>query len=167
MELVVDVNVVLSALVKRGVSFKVFALNRVLRKFKFFAPDFMLSEFVKHRDRILKESGLREEVFLAMVDLIFSQIEIVPSEAFGNFVPKAMELLEDEKDVPYVALALAFNCPIFSGDSDLREIEGLRYILQGSCWIYCLGREENKTGSGLGKSLSPFSKTSLPWEVRE
>jgi len=35
MELIVDVNVILSALVKRGVSFKVFALNKVLRKFKF------------------------------------------------------------------------------------------------------------------------------------
>ena len=54
MELVVDVDVILSALVKRGISFKVFALNKVLRKFKFFAPDFMLSEFAKHRDRILK-----------------------------------------------------------------------------------------------------------------
>jgi len=126
MELIVDVNVILSALVKRGVSFKVFALNKVLRKFKVFAPDFMLSEFAKHRNRIHKESGLREEVFSAMVDLIFSQIEIVPSEAFGNFVPKAMELLEDEKDVPYVALVLAFNCLIFSGDPDLRGIEEIK-----------------------------------------
>ena len=40
MELIVDVDVILSALVKRGVSFNVFALNKVLRKFKFFAPDF-------------------------------------------------------------------------------------------------------------------------------
>lgn len=126
MELIVDVNVVLSALVKRGVSFKVFALNSIIRKFRFFAPDFMLSEFAKHKDRILKESGLREEVFSAIVDLIFSQIEIVPSEVFGNLVPRAMELLKDEKDVPYVALSLAFNCPIFSGDSDLREIERIK-----------------------------------------
>ena len=86
----------------------------------------MLSEFAKHKDRILKESGLREEVFSAIVDLIFSQIEIVPSEVFGNLVPRAMELLKDEKDVPYVALSLAFNCPIFSGDSDLREIERIK-----------------------------------------
>ena len=126
MELIVDVNVVLSALVKRGVSFKVFALNSIIRKFRFFAPDFMLSEFAKHKDRILKESGLREEVFSAIVDLIFSQIEIVPSEVFGNLVPRVMELLKDEKDVPYVALSLAFNCPIFSGDSDLREIERIK-----------------------------------------
>jgi len=142
MELVVDVNVVLSALVKRGVSFKVFALNRVLRKFKFFAPDFMLSEFAKHRDRVLKESRLREKVFSAIVDLIFSQIEIVPSEAFGNFVPKAMELLKDEKDVAYVALALAFNCGIFSGDPDLREIEGIKVYSPRELFEMLLGKRK-------------------------
>ena len=37
-----------------------------------------------------------------------------------------MELLNDEKDVPYVALVLAFNCLIFSGDPDLRGIEEIK-----------------------------------------
>ena len=100
----------------------------------------MLSEFAKHRNRILKESGLREEVFSAMVDLIFSQIEIVPSEAFGNWVPKAMKLLEDEKDVPYVALALAFNCGIFSGDPDLRGIEEIKVYSPRELFEILLGK---------------------------
>jgi len=38
-------------------------------------------------------------------------------------LPKAKEmLLHHLKDIQYLALALRFNCPIFSGDKTLKEL---------------------------------------------
>ena len=126
MKLIVDVNVILSALVKEGTSFKVFALNSILKKFEFYAPEFMLSEFNKHKEKILKISKLKREVFEKILELIFSQIEIVPSNIFSDFIPKAEKIVRDKKDVHYVALALALNSPIFSGDPDLKEVKVIK-----------------------------------------
>ncbi|WP_158523803.1 PIN domain-containing protein [Thermococcus henrietii] len=36
-------------------------------------------------------------------------------------MPRAREITPDPKDVPYVALALAFNVPLATGDKALRE----------------------------------------------
>lgn len=127
MRLVVDVNVVLSSLLKKGTSFRVFALNSILRKFEFITPDFMISEFEKHRTDILHKSALSEDVFDDVLELIFEQVEIIPSEEFGSLVPTAMKHLgSDSKDVPYLALALRFNCEIFSGDKELRKLSPVK-----------------------------------------
>jgi len=64
-------NVVISALVAKGVSYRVFLLNSLLNKFDFIAPEFLWTEV--------------------------------------------------EKDKQYFALAIAFNCGIFSGDLKLKE----------------------------------------------
>jgi len=58
MEIVVDVNVVLSSLLTKGDSFNVFALNFVFNKFNFVAPEFLLIELEKHKGEIFKRSKL-------------------------------------------------------------------------------------------------------------
>jgi predicted nucleic acid-binding protein len=88
MRLVVDVNVVISSLMKDGISFKVFSLNSILQKFELVAPDFFMSEISRHKEELLLSDHL--------------------------------------KDVPYVALALKFNCPIFSGDKILKNLSPVK-----------------------------------------
>ena len=63
-----------------------------------------------------------EEV-IKIAEFIIGQINIVPQSEFEEFLPKAKEIARDHpKDVPYIALSLKLNCPIFSGDKKLKEI---------------------------------------------
>jgi len=127
MRFVVDVNVVISSLMKDGISFKVFSLNSILQKFEFIAPDFFMSEISKHKEELLHKSKLPEEVFFDTMDFLFEQINIVPAEEFKEFVPQAEKVLSNHmKDVPYVALALKLDCPIFSGDKILKNLSPVK-----------------------------------------
>ena len=120
---VVDVNVVLSALWKKGDSFNVFALNDLLDRFEFIAPEFFLIELEKHKEEIFKRSKLSKDIFDEVLEMILDQITIIFEPEFSRFLLKAKELLSVHlKDVQYVALALKLECSIFLGDKILREI---------------------------------------------
>jgi predicted nucleic acid-binding protein len=123
MKIVVDVNVVLSSLVKKGNSFDAFALNSLLNKFDFVAPEFLLTELEKHNERIFLVSGLSRETFDNILKLVLEQITFISELEFSEHISNAEELLSGHlKDVQYLALALKLNSPIFSGDGTLRRI---------------------------------------------
>jgi len=64
MLLVVDANVVFSALIKRGKPLRVFELNKLLVKFEFIAPEFLFFEIGKRVDKILKFTEFSKEEFI-------------------------------------------------------------------------------------------------------
>lgn len=119
MLLVVDVNVVFSALVKRGKSFEVFEANRIFKVFEFVAPEFLFSELGKQIDRLLLQTKLTKEELSDVFSFIRREISILPFSEFSDKLSEAMEL--NFKDSPYLALALKLNCPILSGDKELKE----------------------------------------------
>jgi len=116
---VVDANVVISSLIMHGVLSSVFLSNNILKKFEFIAPEFLLEEVKKHKARILKITKLSEQEFEDAYEFLLSEITFIRAEEFSEFLSKARHLAPHEKDVPYVALSVAFNCPIFSGDKGL------------------------------------------------
>jgi predicted nucleic acid-binding protein len=123
MESVVDVNVILSSLISKGNSLKVFSLNALFNKFEFVAPEFMLVELEKHKEEFFKRSKLSKQAFEEVLDFILGQITIIPESEFSELISKAKELLSEHlKDVQYLALALKLGCPIFSGDKVLKEL---------------------------------------------
>ena len=123
MYLVVDSNVVISALMKKGNVSEIFSLNIILEKFKLIAPNFLILEIGKHTEKIMKKTQLSKEMLEENLELLIDQITFVSDENFKDKIEEARELLKNhEKDVPYLALALAFNCKIFSGDKVLKSI---------------------------------------------
>lgn len=123
MYLVVDPNVVISAIITKGNASNVFSLNSINKKFNFIAPNFLFIELGKHTERIMRETHFSEEILNEEVEFVMSQITFILEEEFSNYTEKAREILKGhEKDVPYLALALAFNCRIFSGDKELKSI---------------------------------------------
>ena len=121
MILVVDANVVISALVAKGVSYRVFLLNSLLNKFDFIAPEFLWTEVEKHKAMLLEETKLSPDEFDEILDFLKEEIVIVPAKDFIEFLPEAEKVSPDPKDKQYFALAIAFNCGIFSGDLKLKE----------------------------------------------
>ena len=51
MKLVVDANVVFSALIPRSIAFFVFSLNSLSKKFEFIAPEYLWLEIEKKKEK--------------------------------------------------------------------------------------------------------------------
>ena len=120
--LVVDSNVVISRLLRKGVPYKVFFMNSLFRKFELVAPEFLWVEVEKHKEELLKETKLTKEEFEDVIGFMKEEIEIIPAVQFLELLPKAKEILPNHtKDALYLALALKFSCPVFSGDKRLKK----------------------------------------------
>ncbi|MBI2449247.1 hypothetical protein HYV49_03035 [Candidatus Pacearchaeota archaeon] len=119
MLLVVDVNVVFSALIRRGNCFEIFEANKLFNKFEFIAPEFMTSELDKKIDKIRLETQFSQDELEKMLSFIKKQIVPISASEFIDKLPEALEI--NSKDAPYLALAIKFSCPIFSGDKELKE----------------------------------------------
>ena len=123
MFVVVDINVIISSLFKKGNSLNVFILNSIFNKFDFVIPDFFLVELNKHTDRIQQSSKLSKDEIIKVAEYIMRQISVIPQSEFEDYMEKAREIFKDHiKDTPYIALSLKLDCPVFSGDKKLKEV---------------------------------------------
>jgi len=110
-------------------TFDVFLLNSVLKKLEFIAPEFLWIEVEKNGEELLKETELTEDEFKEVMEFLIEEITIVPSSQFLELLPEAKRLLSTHsKDVPYLALALKFNCSIFSGDKALKRLSPVKVL---------------------------------------
>ena len=123
MYVVVDTNTVFSSLHMKGKPFEVFIVNKVVGLFEFVAPEFLLVELEKHKERIFTVSDLSREIFETTLKMVIEQITLVSESEFSRYIPESKKLVSEHlKDIQYVALALKLNCPIFSGDKTLRGL---------------------------------------------
>jgi len=119
MLVVVDANVVFSALIRKGKPFKVFIANKIFRVFEFVAPEFLFFEIGNKINKLLSKTKLTKEELSEAFLFIKKEIEFISFDAFSDKLTEAKEL--NFKDSPYLALALKLSCPIFSGDKGLKE----------------------------------------------
>ena len=115
MKLVVDTNIIF-ALFKSN-SFT----NKLLKEYniELFAPNELIEELSKYSKLICSKSKITEKRFLEDVSLLSELIELKkPSQFFNN---KANKLISHKTDVPFLALALELNIPIWSNDLHFKE----------------------------------------------
>ncbi len=117
MIIVSDANEVFAALISRTKTLELF-FNKNL---EIISPVFVLNEVDKYLDEIKNKSGLDEDDFLYFLTLISSKIKFYPFEEYKEFFEKAKKVSPDANDVDYFALALKFNCPIWSEDKELKK----------------------------------------------
>ncbi len=121
MEFVLDFNVVFSALYGRGVAYKIFMLNHVLKALTFLVPQYFWKELEGKRDRLSRVTRLTPEEVEYILSIIQKQIVIIPENIVKEGLKDALKLSPDPKDVPYVALALSIKAPLLTGDLKLRR----------------------------------------------
>lgn len=117
MELVVDANVLFSALIKQDITAEIL-LDLSLN---IYSPEFILEEFEKHKQEILSKTKRTEEEFRGILDILKKIITLVPAEEFEDYLKESKEISPDPKDTAYLALALKLNSPIWSNDKKLKE----------------------------------------------
>ncbi|MEK6824658.1 MAG: PIN domain-containing protein [Nanoarchaeota archaeon] len=123
MFLVVDINVIFSAILGIGNSSNIFKLNAQKKKYEFIAPEFLYIELGKYTSEIAQRTSYTLKEAEKALIFIERQIKFIQENIFQDKVEEARMILKGhEKDVPYLALALKFNCNIFSGDKILKSI---------------------------------------------
>ncbi|MBU1252584.1 MAG: PIN domain-containing protein [Nanoarchaeota archaeon] len=88
---------------------------------KLVSPYFILDELRAGRDKIVKFSKISIGEFELTIRLIEDEISLVPEDDFKEFFSKARELAPHEEDIPYFALALAFNSSLWSDEKAFRN----------------------------------------------
>lgn len=117
MDLVIDANVLFSALIKDS-----FAYNLLFSgSFHIFTPEYIFTELEKHKEEILKKTERTAEEFFRLLETLKRRIIIVPLEELVHYIDEAEELTPDPYDMVYFALALKLSCAIWSNDKKLKE----------------------------------------------
>ncbi|HHY99359.1 MAG TPA: PIN domain nuclease [Firmicutes bacterium] len=118
----VDANIIISAIIG-GKSGRIF-LNET--QLKFVTTPSVLSEVREYLPVLAKKKGLPCEVMRSILDLL--PILIVREEEYLNHLDAAEAAIgnRDPDDIPLLALAMAFNCPIWTNDNDFSGISGVR-----------------------------------------
>lgn len=123
MKLVLDTNVVFSALIAGGKTREILLTGDVT----LFAPEFFFSELRNHVDDLEEKTGLERDELELLLGLLFEEIRIVPREEFEERLPEAEDhiALHDPDDVPFLALALARNADVWSDDNHFQKQEAV------------------------------------------
>ena len=125
---VVDANILFSALISAGNKAGSILINPP-SKVRLVSCHFIHIELFKHKERIRQLSGLDDDALIDLLYTFSSHIEFI-NEAYIPFAcwQQAHRLLEriDPNDIPYLALAIHLNAPLWTGDR--RLIEGLQAL---------------------------------------
>jgi len=118
MQLIVDTNILISFFRDNPVRFII--LNSKLLNLELFVPEYAIDELNKNKSDILKYGKINSEQFNNMLSELFKFIRIIPKEPFKEQELRAKELIHD-KDTPFFALALFFNCAIWSNEPAFKQ----------------------------------------------
>ena len=120
--LVVDTNTLMSALLKDN------SITAKLLKSEFFDlyyPEDGLKEIEYYKKYMIskRKKKLQKQSFEYALKFILESIRIISSELYSQSVKYAYEVMKeiDEKDTPFLALALQLNCPIWSNDKHFKH----------------------------------------------
>ncbi len=117
MNLIVDANILFSALLKDGGTRKLW-FNP---DFVLIAPAQLLVEFSKYQSELRTRFDGTDEEFEEWLNRMLAQVRFVSNEELGPFLPAAQSLIHDPKDWLYLACALKEDAIIWSQDKGFSE----------------------------------------------
>jgi len=122
MRLVVDTNVLISALLVRAKTYELIMLGNL----ELFVPEYSLEEIYHHKSELRKRMGVEEHEFLLALNIILSQTTVVSRSYYQQFEPKAKDVSPDPTDFTFFALAFAMKLPIWTNETKLKNQKEVR-----------------------------------------
>ena len=118
--LVIDANVLVSALLKDSTTRKLLLKEKTL---VLFSPEFVKEEISKYVPDFSKKLNVKTVELEETIKDLFeaAKITVVSSKEYGGFLEKAIKASPDKKDAAYLALALKLGCPVWSQDKQLKK----------------------------------------------
>jgi predicted nucleic acid-binding protein len=123
MKVVVDTNIVFSAILNSQ-SWIVQIILHSDKSVKFYSPRFLQTEIQNHFQKIKKITFLSDSEIYELIDALYTKIHFISEEFISKQVLKlADELTKDVDfdDTMFVALAIHFNCRLWTGEKVLMD----------------------------------------------
>jgi putative PIN family toxin of toxin-antitoxin system len=120
MKLVIDTNIIISALIREGLTREMLLFPGV----KLITPEITFNEITNHIGVISSKSKLPKDHIQQILDIISKNIQTIPESSWWNQYTQAENLIgqKDPKDVPFLAVALALKADgIWSNDKDFES----------------------------------------------
>lgn len=121
MKIIVDTNIVFSALLNSESSIAQFLIYNHPR-FQFYSCDYLQTEILKHRDKLLKLTKLSKSELLELERYVTNNIKFINHHLLPQQLIKETQIqLQniDPFDVPFVALAKHLDAKLWTGDKKL------------------------------------------------
>jgi predicted nucleic acid-binding protein len=118
---VVDTNLIFSALIPKASQIRDILLEKYM---SFYAPNYLIAEIYRHKTRIVSFSKLSESEFYLYFNGVIERINFIPTDFIGTESrQKAYDLCKnvDLSDIPFVALSIDLDIPLWTGDKKLKE----------------------------------------------
>jgi len=121
MKLVIDTNILFSALIAGGKTREIIITGNQ----DLYAPEYTFTEIEKHQNEIKKKAKIDKPDLQLLINIILEQINIVPKPEFKSQLPKAEKIIGeiDPDDIPFLALALHLDSDIWSDDKHFQKQE--------------------------------------------
>ena len=126
MQLVVDANILFSFFNPR--SLRRSLINSLSRTHKLISPEYVFEELLRDKSRIMKASDIDASDFILFLSFLEMKMVVVPVSEYNSFMKAAEECAPHKKDLPYFALALSCNCPIWSDEKDFQTQSRIKAI---------------------------------------
>ena len=120
MKLVIDTNIIISALIREGLTRKMLLFPGI----KLVTPEITFNEIENHIGIISIKSKLPKDDIQQILYVLFKNIETIPESRWWNHYTQAEKMIgnKDPKDVPFIAVAIALTVDgIWSNDRDFES----------------------------------------------
>src|SRR3989338_8129284 len=117
LEVVVDANILFSALIKRGYLFD-FILHC---PFRLYTPAFVFMEIQKHILTIARKSDMSPAEADQTLNVLMRSLIVLPATEADVCREEALLITPDINDIHYLSLALKLQCPLWSEDRALKK----------------------------------------------
>lgn len=89
MEIVIDSNILFSALIKDSTT------RRIILNYKgfFLFPEFIFEEMEKHKVELLGKSGMNNNDFNRLLSLILKKVVIISNEVLNSYKKESLEIV--------------------------------------------------------------------------
>jgi len=124
--LVIDTNILISALIKEGLTKEI--LTNL--KLNFIFPELSLEDIYFYKTDIMRKAKINEKQFYTLLLRLLKYVKIIPLDIINSFREEAHEIMGkiDKEDTIFIATALAFNCPIWSDDKHFQKQNKIKIL---------------------------------------
>ena len=126
-KIVIDANILFSFFKKDSTRRKIIELmldNECI----LVSPEFVIEELISDKDKIIRFSGIKNSEFFFIFSLLRKNIVTISKEEYASFFVEARKLSPHIKDVPYFALALNLDCPIWSDEKAFKQQSRIKIL---------------------------------------
>ncbi len=126
MKIVLDLNTIISALIKKSTSRKII-FNPFL---DLYFPETAFHKIIKYKRHIIEKAGISDNEFLILIIRIFSHVTLISRKRLIEFKKEAKEIMDliDDEDSIFIAgaLSLGEDVVIWSDDKHFEKQDKIK-----------------------------------------